>query len=433
VFDAGTINQRTTYSDNALTVPNAHPIVADGEGRFGSIYIGVDTPNDWKFSLTDSADVVIQTADNITGPLDTSGFLTGTVSPARAVTSITTTTTLTATEDGKQVNADPSGGNFTVTLRSAVDMGDGGDVLIKNSGTAGIVTVAAAGGQNIDGETARSLFVGDSAVMRSDGANFTVGEGYDFTSGDVTVAFSSTVDIDVSLYPSGVTFIMVATSDFTLTTSGDRRGHAFSIIIRQDATGGHVATLDSKFIGDFQPDIRPFALTRIGVYTRTLATLDFWHLQPVITGVPDVIVENQQTQNTGGGSTTVSASWQDVIFNTEVYDPKSIVTLSSNRTPLAVGTYYTEWDVPGYQCNEFQTALYNWTGASVIKEGSTEYQDSTDPSQSRSIGSEIFTLTTADTVGIAYKAARAQASNGFGRAGNLSTEVYGRWKIWRIG
>lgn len=367
IFDAGTNNQKDVFTDAALTVPAANPIVANSAGVVPVRYIGTGA---YKAVYQDSlggnlADYT--TEDNVPGALDTSGFLTGTVSPSRATRSITTTTTLTDTDDGLHVNADPSGGDFTVTLRSAVTMGDGGDVLIKNSGTSGAVTVDTTGGQTIDGEPRRTLYVGDAAVFRSDGSNYLVGEGYRFTNGIVTVLFSATLDIDVSLYPSGVDYQITATDDFTLTTSNDRAGLGYSITIIQDATGNRIPTFNSKFNGNVNIDLRADAVSNIGVFTRTTSALDFWLLNPIVTGVPDVIVENQQVQNTAGGSTTVDGSFQDTPLNTLVRNVDTIASLSSDQVTLPAGTYYAEWSVPFALTGLVQCVLYDRTTDTIIK------------------------------------------------------------------
>ena len=64
VFDAGTTTNRTTYSDKALTTPNANPLVADSAGRFGPLYIAASA-TDYKLRVDTSADVVVYTQDNI--------------------------------------------------------------------------------------------------------------------------------------------------------------------------------------------------------------------------------------------------------------------------------------------------------------------------------------------------------------------------------
>jgi hypothetical protein len=58
----------TTYSDDALSVPNANPIIASAAGLFGPIYL---TPGQaYKFALTDADDVAIWTQDNVAIPIN---------------------------------------------------------------------------------------------------------------------------------------------------------------------------------------------------------------------------------------------------------------------------------------------------------------------------------------------------------------------------
>lgn len=68
VDDAGTSNDRTTYSDAALTTPNANPLVADGSGRFGPIFVAASATN-IKLTLHTSADAEVWTLDNVPASL----------------------------------------------------------------------------------------------------------------------------------------------------------------------------------------------------------------------------------------------------------------------------------------------------------------------------------------------------------------------------
>lgn len=61
-YSAGTVVALATYSDLALTTPNANPVVADASGRFGPIYLDAFT---YKFIFKNSAGVTIWTQDNI--------------------------------------------------------------------------------------------------------------------------------------------------------------------------------------------------------------------------------------------------------------------------------------------------------------------------------------------------------------------------------
>lgn len=63
-YSAGTSTPKTTYSDAALTVANANPVVADGSGRFGDIFAGVGS---YRLVMTKSDDSTLWTADPVDG------------------------------------------------------------------------------------------------------------------------------------------------------------------------------------------------------------------------------------------------------------------------------------------------------------------------------------------------------------------------------
>lgn len=62
-YATGTTTPQATYSNAALSTPNANPLVADAAGRFGPAY--GPTTTDYKVVLTTSADVVIATYDPV--------------------------------------------------------------------------------------------------------------------------------------------------------------------------------------------------------------------------------------------------------------------------------------------------------------------------------------------------------------------------------
>lgn len=61
-YEAGTTTPLDTYSDSALSTPNANPVIADSAGRFGDIFVATD---DYKLVLKDADDVTIKTIDDI--------------------------------------------------------------------------------------------------------------------------------------------------------------------------------------------------------------------------------------------------------------------------------------------------------------------------------------------------------------------------------
>lgn len=65
-YQANTTTPQATYSDAALSVPNANPVVADGNGRFPAIFLGDGLTYDLVF--TDANDTVIWTAEDVAAP-----------------------------------------------------------------------------------------------------------------------------------------------------------------------------------------------------------------------------------------------------------------------------------------------------------------------------------------------------------------------------
>lgn len=61
-FAPGTTTNQDTFSDSDLTTSNSNPVIADGDGRFGPIYLSDLT---YKVVLSTASDVVIATADPI--------------------------------------------------------------------------------------------------------------------------------------------------------------------------------------------------------------------------------------------------------------------------------------------------------------------------------------------------------------------------------
>jgi len=64
-YAAGTVADQNSYSDIALTSANTNPVVLDGNGRTGPIYL--DDSLSYKMKLVTSADVEVWTKDNIKG------------------------------------------------------------------------------------------------------------------------------------------------------------------------------------------------------------------------------------------------------------------------------------------------------------------------------------------------------------------------------
>src|SRR3990170_3291038 len=122
MYDSGTTSVRTTYSERTGTTPN---------------------------TLNASNQIVLDS----TGRLDTSVFLTGSMPAETPVIAKTADYSIVNGDQVNVINANPTGGSFTLTLPSAVTVGDGWRVTIRNIGTANQVIVATVLSQTIDCQT----------------------------------------------------------------------------------------------------------------------------------------------------------------------------------------------------------------------------------------------------------------------------------------
>ena len=135
------------------------------------------------------------------------------------------------------------------------------------------------------------------------------------------------------------------------------------------------------------------------------------------------------------GGTFTQDAWQTRDLNTELDDPESIVTITSNQFTLQAGTYLVEWSAPAFKVNRHFSRLQNITDSTTEAEGTSAYTQSDDNSVSRSMGAGIITLTSAKAFEIQHYGQITISTNGFGVNSNLSgtNSVYTLVKIHKIG
>lgn len=134
----------------------------------------------YKIVITTSADVTIVSLDNINGAPDTSTFLTtgSTSSLSIPVIAKTANYTAVAADNGKTINANTTGGAFTITLTAAATLGDGWSIEVRNAGTtyANFLNLTAVEAIAFEGSsfTLRSLQIGEAMTIRCDGSAFKI-------------------------------------------------------------------------------------------------------------------------------------------------------------------------------------------------------------------------------------------------------------------
>lgn len=159
-YEAGTTTEKDVWTDAALSVAHANPIVADSAGRFGTIYV---SPDIYKFVLQTAAAVEIWTDDNKTVPDPVT---------ATAVTSETITgpTTVAAGDLDRLYNVDASSGDVTVTANSAT-LGSGFRFSVKLASATNNAIIQPGGGQTVDGQATYTISVQYNSVsLVSNGA-----------------------------------------------------------------------------------------------------------------------------------------------------------------------------------------------------------------------------------------------------------------------
>ena len=143
-YDAITLLAKIVYSDAALTIPHAQPVVADAAGRFPAIY---GAAGEYKLDVKTSAGVqVFPTVNNWT-------ILENLTAQILSIpTTIKTANyAVTAADRGKVLEFDASGApgsNIVVTL-NATSLGAGFPVWIANAGISGTTELQFGGGETL--------------------------------------------------------------------------------------------------------------------------------------------------------------------------------------------------------------------------------------------------------------------------------------------
>ena len=145
------------------------------------------------------------------------------------------------------------------------------------------------------------------------------------------------------------------------------------------------------------------------------------------------IIADEKADTTVGGTFT-SGSWQTRDLNTEITDPDTIVSISTNQFTLAAGSYLIQWSAPGFRCGAHKTRLYDVTGTAAIQEGSSSYQSFSQDVQSISNGSARVTPSGSNVYRIEHRCSNSASSGttGFGEPSSFGDqEVYTSVTIYK--
>jgi len=152
-YEAGTSTPKATYTDSSEAVANANPVILDSAGR-ASIWLG---DGGYKFILKTSADVTVDTRDNIGGTSSTAfGAQVYDISANTLVVDAYANALLVCT------------GTITLTLPAVSGINEGFYFIVRNDGS-GVVTIDPDGSETINNVASLALNAGESAVIICDG------------------------------------------------------------------------------------------------------------------------------------------------------------------------------------------------------------------------------------------------------------------------
>jgi len=354
----------TVWTDDAASVAHAQPVVADSGGFVPLIY--VDDTYDYKVVIKTSADVTLQTYDNIPAPepsVTATGFAPELLTWVQK-TSASSPVTLTTADLGNGYEADTTGGSITFNLPSAASAGNGKGFFFKKTAAANSLIIDPSGSETIDDVSTSLTITTKDAIVRisSNGAEWykTAGVAAD-----------------------------------TLTSS----------VINGQTEATSPADTDEFLM----------QLAGAGAYRKLLTK----HMP----GALLAIIEDQKAQNTAGGTFTSGAD-QTRVLNTLVYNRGTLVTLASNQFILPIGVWDIFWRAPAFQANAHQSWLYDITAGAVAARGSAITCGAASNAQNDSIGGIRVTLAAPTTYEIRHRCTTTRATDGFGTLANFGIETY---------
>jgi len=141
-----------------------------------------------------------------------------------------------------------------------------------------------------------------------------------------------------------------------------------------------------------------------------------------------------EKSNTTDAGTFTAGDWRTRDLNTELYDPDSIVSISSNQFTLAAGSYLIEWICPALRVGRHQSRLYDVTGSASVQHGKSAVSDTgADGDGNDSDGAARITISANNIYEIQHRCGSTYSSTGLGHAADFGTEIFTLVKIFKEG
>jgi len=420
-YDAGTSNSRAVFTDSSLSTSAGSTVTCDAGGypEVSSVKALLYTGSTaYKIIAKKSDATTLWSHDNILGALDTSSFLTGSVTATTPVGVTSSNKTFVAGDAGDLWNLDCSGAAIVATLPDAATAGDGWRIGIRHSGTANVVNIRAAGSDTIKGpgysaESAITLRgLGETAWLSCDGSGFTV---------DTHVPALITRDvamITVEGRQSAPPGSPVAGQRYLLEASPSGAWSSFSEnnIVEYDGVGNYIQytpATDCGWVVYIKDE-------DVNAQFQGSAWVDW---DGVSSALKILHVQERQADGTDGGTFT-AGSYATRALNTVVTNGISGASLSSNQVTLPAGTYRILGTAIAVKIEYNRTQLYNVTDDSVVLNGTTDFI-STSAGSSKSLLQGSFVITEEKVFDLRHRCSTTLADEGRGVAATFGQpEIY---------
>lgn len=341
-YSAGTTTPKTVYSDSTLSTSlgsvvyldsGGHPVSTQGGSTKVIIYTGSDLI---KMVVKSSAGATLATYDNLKCTEDVPAGGDG-GSGISGVVSKTANYTVTTNDDGLWIDGDPTGGEFTITLLSAVTAGDGFAIGLRHAGTTttNAIKIATSGGQTIaiDGTTSTGYALtggSETLWLVSNGANWRA-----ITHIPPRIAWNGVIRVVDRLSspptsPNAGAYYIITTSP-----TGAWASYAQHDIVRADGQGSWIKLTpqtDCGWLAYVEDENLYYGF--IGTAWVALSNIT----APTESVLPHGVWQDRKSDGTAGGQATTGA-WTTATLNTEVYNTITGASLSSNKVTLPAGTY----------------------------------------------------------------------------------------------
>ncbi len=143
------------------------------------------------------------------------------------------------------------------------------------------------------------------------------------------------------------------------------------------------------------------------------------------------IICDEKAYNVGRGSFT-SGAWRTRDLDTEIADPDSIVSISSNQFTLGAGSYLIEASAAAHDVNRHIARIYNATSSSVVAYGQPNFADTGGNGTGPSIVVARVTITGNTAFEIQHRCQTTKGTHGFGLSNDMASGIVNKYTIVNI-